>query len=185
MKGNTGFTLLELMIGIAITGILVAVAVPSFTAMMKSNEGSSDANQLLTVLTIARSEAIRRNQTVQICKSKTASASSPVCDGTAAENWSEGVLMWVDQNSDGAITKNEVLQTLIPLSTASTITVSTSGGLASISYNVDGTVPTGQNTTFKIYPGTSISTKYERCVVISQTGKPRITDNATDSSSCS
>jgi type IV fimbrial biogenesis protein FimT len=59
---NTGFTLLELMITIAIAGILVGVAIPSFTSIITSNRLTAYANELVTALNLARNEAVKRGR---------------------------------------------------------------------------------------------------------------------------
>jgi type IV fimbrial biogenesis protein FimT len=63
---SSGFTLVELMITLAIAGILVAVGIPSFSSTISSNRLSSYANEFVTALNLARSEAIRRGQNVVV-----------------------------------------------------------------------------------------------------------------------
>jgi type IV fimbrial biogenesis protein FimT len=60
-----GFTLIELLIGLAVLGILMALAAPSFTVWMQNTQIRSAADALLNGLQLARTEAIRRNKTVQ------------------------------------------------------------------------------------------------------------------------
>ncbi len=61
MNAERGFTLLELIVTVVVASILLTVAVPSFTTLIRSNRAASEANALLTMLTLARSEAIKRN----------------------------------------------------------------------------------------------------------------------------
>jgi type IV fimbrial biogenesis protein FimT len=63
---NRGFTLIELMITIAIAAILMALAAPSFTRVIQDNRVTTQANDLLTSIAVARSEAIKRAQNVSI-----------------------------------------------------------------------------------------------------------------------
>ncbi|MEJ0100547.1 MAG: GspH/FimT family pseudopilin [Pseudomonadota bacterium] len=66
---NRGFTLMELMTAITIMVILAAIAIPSFRSSIAGNRLSTTANDYIAALNRARSEAVRRNTTVQFCGS--------------------------------------------------------------------------------------------------------------------
>ena len=61
-----GFTLIELMITIAIVGILTALTLPSFTKSLKNNCMTTTTNNLVTSLQLAKSEAVKRRSTVRV-----------------------------------------------------------------------------------------------------------------------
>jgi type II secretion system protein H len=61
-----GFTLIEMLIVIAIAAILAAVAVPSFKTMNRTMAVRGAADELVAGIQFARSEAIRINQTVSL-----------------------------------------------------------------------------------------------------------------------
>lgn len=88
-----GFTLLETIIVMSIIAIIVAVGVPSFRDTIRNNRIITTANDVVTGLTLARTEAIRRNRNVIICGSPDPEAASPACaaDGT----WSAGWVVYV------------------------------------------------------------------------------------------
>ena len=71
---DRGFTLMELMVSIAVLGILTAVAVPSFTSMINKNRLASQSNELLAAIQYARMEAIRTSARVTFCGTDTADA---------------------------------------------------------------------------------------------------------------
>jgi type IV fimbrial biogenesis protein FimT len=60
-----GFTLIELLIGITVLGILLTLAAPSFMVWIQNTQIRTAADAVLNGLQLARTEAIRRNKTVQ------------------------------------------------------------------------------------------------------------------------
>ena len=66
-----GFTLVELMITVLVAAILLTIAVPSFTTLIRKSNVSSASNALLSDMEYARSEAITRGTTVAVCPSNT------------------------------------------------------------------------------------------------------------------
>lgn len=81
--GSRGFTLMELMFTIAVAGILLAVAVPSFTGMIANNRLVSQSTEIVAAMNLARSEAIAKNATVRVCRANL--ESSTTCAGSAGE----------------------------------------------------------------------------------------------------
>jgi type IV fimbrial biogenesis protein FimT len=63
-----GFTLVEVMIAIALAALLLVVAVPSFRTMLLNNRMLSHANSLVSALNLARSEAVKRSGNVSVCR---------------------------------------------------------------------------------------------------------------------
>ncbi len=99
-----GFTLVELMVAIAIAAIVIAFAVPSFEQIRNGTRLSSGANDLLTALQLARSEAIRRNHAVTFCPTN---AAQSACLNSPAV-FDEGFYwMVIDRN----VTPAEVIRT--------------------------------------------------------------------------
>ena len=116
-----GFSLVELTVTNATVGILAAIALPDFSALLRRQRAIADANALLAALWHARSEAITRNQRVVLCKSR----SRVRCDGEDADGWDRGVMMFADANHDGLPGAGEtVLRAEVPLTPGSVITLS-------------------------------------------------------------
>lgn len=67
MRRTAGFTLIELMVTIAVAAILLTIAVPGFQALVQNNRATTLANELTTALNLARSEAVRRGQMISVC----------------------------------------------------------------------------------------------------------------------
>ncbi|MEN8166318.1 MAG: GspH/FimT family protein [Pseudomonadota bacterium] len=89
MKKRSGFTLIELMITLAVMTIVLTMGVPSFLQMMRNNHTVTQANQLVTSLNLARSEAVKRGMRVTVMK-------------TGAE-WENGWRIFSDLDGDSVL----------------------------------------------------------------------------------
>jgi type IV fimbrial biogenesis protein FimT len=78
-RSPSGVTLVELMVALAVFAILVTIGIPSFTNLIANNRVTAAANELLSTLQFARSEAVKRNEDI-------------VARPTDGINWSGG---WV------------------------------------------------------------------------------------------
>lgn len=63
---DSGFTLIEMMVTVAVAAILLSIAVPSFTQLIDKKRLESAAESLYVDLQFARSEAIKRNKTIRV-----------------------------------------------------------------------------------------------------------------------
>lgn len=89
-----GFTLVELMVTLAVLAILAAVAVPSFQDTIRSNRVTTENNELLAALNLTRTEAIKSRAIAELCATP---------DGTACgADWNQGWMVWSDLDRDGA-----------------------------------------------------------------------------------
>lgn len=102
---QSGVTLVELMVTIAILAILAGVAAPSLSHLMMTNRLASQTNGIMAALTVARAEAIRRNQRVVACRYDGIAANGSVpatfsCDAGGGD-WT-GVVVFNDSNANNA-----------------------------------------------------------------------------------
>ncbi len=65
----TGFTLIELTFTLAISGILMGIALPAYTTLLARNRLVATSNELHTLIAKTRSEAVRRRKDTVICPS--------------------------------------------------------------------------------------------------------------------
>lgn len=94
-RAARGFTLVEMLVAMAVFGVLLAVAVPSFQSVWTSVRMSAATNEFLGTLRLARTNALSRNRTVVMCVSSDAQR----CDSRA--DWHAGWMVFVDDNQNG------------------------------------------------------------------------------------
>ena len=105
-RADRGITLVETMVTVSIMVILLMVAVPAYKSTIDGNRRATYANELLEDLTLARSEAIKRNKKVVVC----ASTSGTACLGLFPPgDWTSGWIMYVDSNGNGSLDLGETV----------------------------------------------------------------------------
>lgn len=100
---SRGFTLVELMVTVAVLAILIAIATPSFTSVINNNRLAGHANELVASLQLARMEAVRRNARTVVCRSDNGSSCAA---GTQWNGW----ITFVDVNRNGTAEAGELLR---------------------------------------------------------------------------
>ena len=170
-----GFTLVELLVVVAISAILMAVSAPSFTEMLRRNRLSAASSAMQVSLSLARSEAVKRGSDAKVT----------VAANTTAGIWTNGWTVFVDGTSNangevaptadtagttGVMRVEVVAPPAGPVSTAQTNVT-----LKYFTYNGSGRLVTATgasaNRSFWFFEGNS-----ERyCLVLSVSGRVRST----------
>lgn len=88
VAAQQGFSLIELMVVLAIVALMASIAVPSFTRMIRSQKVVGASSAVMTAFSVARTEAIKRGTAVTICATDAPNAAIPACSG--ATNWEKG-----------------------------------------------------------------------------------------------
>ncbi len=132
-----GFTLIELMVVMAIAGIILAIAVPSYRQMMQEGRLKSTSSDITTSLQYARTESITRGLPITVC----ASTDGATCTG---QDWSSGWIVFIDQDVAGEVDGTDEIIKVIANIDTNGITIEV-GELAYIQFVPAGTINTGMN----------------------------------------
>ncbi|MDE1464091.1 GspH/FimT family pseudopilin [Spartinivicinus poritis] len=101
IKKTTGFTLIELMVTIAVLAIIAGIGIPSMSNFIDNNRMNSAKDRLAAAISLARSDAITNNTITFICGLKTADASE--CSDTG--EWKFGWMVFSDKNGNNKYDK--------------------------------------------------------------------------------
>ena len=96
-----GFTLVELMVTVAIVAILMAVGAPQLRGFLQKQQVNADADSLSAAVHLARSEALKRSGRVSVCPLANANTNPPACVATATTSWSQGWMVYIDYGVAG------------------------------------------------------------------------------------
>lgn len=97
-RQRRGFTLVELLVAIAVLGILSSVALPSLRDVMLDSARTSSLNTMLSALQLARNEALQQRREVTVCPSASLEGG---CLDQGHSAWEQGILIFIDSDGDG------------------------------------------------------------------------------------
>lgn len=162
-----GFSLVQLMVTIAIVGVLTGIAIPSYRSITTSNRIANEINGLLGDLQYARFAAIKEGQTVTICSSTSGTACS------TSTNWATGWIVFNDANGNGTLDSGEeVIRKQQTFAGSDTLV----GSITGVTFNREGFPITtlaalmAANATLKLHTATP-DTRTTRCVEIGINGQ--------------
>ena len=159
MRTQSGFTLIEAMMVVAVLAVLAGAALPELRSFMASQVVKTPASDLYASLAFARSEAIKRNAPIEVIP--------------AATDWAQGWAVRSQNPLEPALrTQNPYQRVSISSSVAGTVTYGSNGRLSTSA------------TTFRVLvPGNTLARM--RCVSVDVTGRPSVrTDKNTDQTAC-
>jgi len=155
-RRSRGFTLIELMIVLAIIGVILSIALPGFSEISLSTRLKAYANELVSSVYLARSEAIKRNAPVKLCVSTDGTS----CTGSG--DWEQG---WIVLDPNDVVIRRQG-------SLYAGYKVTSTGG-ATLTFQPSGLTST--STLMKVCRKNPTPGGQDREVTITATGKPRVT----------
>jgi type IV fimbrial biogenesis protein FimT len=164
MKSQSGFTLIELVVVLAIAAILLNVGIPSFRNVLQNNRATAMANDLVSVVHFARSEAVKRGREVRL---------TAVDPSAAANEWGPGWRVWIDANANNTYDTGEELRVREALD--GNATLDSIENVTEIRFRANGftTIPAGQVRGFTLrLPG--CTGDQGRTITLVPTGHPSV-----------
>lgn len=167
------FTLIEMLVTIAIVAILAAVALPSYQSIISSGEQKAAVTALIGSLHFARSEAVKRSQAVVLC---TSSDNENCTDDTL---WSDGWIIFVDADNDSDFSSgDEIIK--IEQAQGRNVAISTPSNLEkTFRYRSNGQGSTSGLFTVCDSRGSAVA----KAISINATGRPQVTETDTSGGS--
>ncbi len=160
----SGFTMVELLMTIAIATIVMTLAIPSFRYVTNSNRVAGEINGLLGDLQFARAEAIKEGRPVSVCVSTNGTS----CTGTTA--WQGGWIAFQDPTNPGVVDGGEtILRIQKPFSSTDTFV---SSGITAVTFNREGYAsPVPANTLVRLQALNDSTGAWTRCLSITFIGQ--------------
>lgn len=167
-----GFTLIEMLVVVAIAAILASLAVPSFRTMLVKRSTQSAADTLVSDMRYARTQALQRSTRVVMCS--LAINSTSACSGTTA-SWANGWLIFVDKNNDDIVNgSDEILRVQQPVANIASIqSAPVNSDHPQFRFEANGWTKSSSQT-FVITPTGTVPAGSTQLVCISNQGRPSV-----------
>jgi len=151
------------MVTIMVLAILIAIAVPGFQGVMRSNRIATSTNSMLASLSLARSEAIKNAHGAGVCASNNGAG----CNGAT---WGDGWLVWNDADGDGTLNNGE---TVIQYTEGKPSLVGDAGA-TTISFDPRGRRRSPQDQSIELRPDECGSQPLRRTLQVMPTGQVKV-----------
>ena len=177
----SGFTLLELMVVLAIVAILATLAAPSFSQLIKSSAISSAVNIFMSDMRYARSESIRRGGRVVLCRRDAPEALAPGCSsgsGAGEKGWVSGWIVFFDTDNDADKQADELLlRVQSPITGIDAIVEGGTGASTFLRFTATGRLLKPSSATSLQFGGDNYAEDVQRVLCVSPGGHVRIAGN--------
>jgi type IV fimbrial biogenesis protein FimT len=143
-----GMTLIELLVAMAVLGILASVAAPNMSSFVAGRRVEDVARRIAEDMALARNEAVKRNAAVLLC----VDVSVTSCNAAAvAADWAKGWRVCYDANGDNACDASVTSDANpIRVQPAINAAVNVTGPLTRVRFNPNGTVTATAFTRFEV-----------------------------------
>jgi len=159
-----GFTMIEMLMTIAIAAILMGLAIPSFRYITNANRIASELNGLLGDLQLARVEAIKEGRTVTVCQS------SDGLNCTNSTDWKSGWIVFSDPINVGFYDAGETyIRKQKPFTGSDTFVAS--NNVWAITFNREGYAVGMANGTLLTLHDSTGNIAWTRCLSINLSGQ--------------
>ena len=165
MGSFKGFSLVDLIVALALMIIIIAIGVPSLAQMLDLARAESNIRKLQQTLMLARNNAISLGRRVTVCALE---------DNQCSNNWQKGVSVFTDS---GDLNKLDGIDKLIYTTGQFDPKDIIKYNRTSIRFQPDG-LASGTNGTLKYCPSSALS-PYSKAVIINQSGRIRFSKEAT------
>jgi type IV fimbrial biogenesis protein FimT len=164
MHGQAGLSLTELLLAIALLGVVTGFAAPAFRSLQLDAARTGQVNQFVQSIHLARSEAMKRSAVVSLCPS----SDGRTCGAAETTDWDAGWLVFenVDRDSPAVLDPGEPVVQVYPAWVGGQVR----GNRTTLSFRSFG--QSGVTATYVFCDARG--SQAARAVIISQTGRPRI-----------
>lgn len=171
LRRASGFTLMELMMVLAIMAIVMGIAIPSIRSYTNNARISNAVNDLILDFALARTEAARQGYVATVCRS-----SNQIACETSGNNWAVGRIVFVDKDADGAVDTDETIVRKTPAAAGALVITGSTAALFRLSFAPSGVRTRGSSDAYFTVCASGLT---ERRVTISAAGRAQATRGTT------